>query len=50
VLLGLDSINIARPSTFVIDRQQVVRYVFVSSHQWEPTEDAPVLNAVLAAR
>jgi peroxiredoxin len=50
VLLGLDSINIARPACFVIGRDRVVRYVFVSSHQWEPAEDAPVHEAVVALR
>lgn len=50
VLLGLDSVNIARPATFVIDRERVVRFVFVSSVQWEQAEDAPVRDVVAALR
>lgn len=50
VLFSLDSINIARPATFVIDQKRVVRYVFVSSHQWDPAGEAPVRDAVISLR
>lgn len=50
VALAFDSVNIARPATFVIDRGRVVRYVFVASSQFEfPPEDL-VQAAVEAAR
>ena len=35
VLLGLDSVHIARPSTFVVDRQGIVRRRFVAVFQWQ---------------
>ena len=50
VMLGFDSLHIARPATFVIGPDQVVRYVFVASQQWEAAEDAPVRDAVAALR
>lgn len=50
VMLGFDSLNIARPATFVIGPDRVIRYVFVSSHQWESAEDGPVRDAVVALR
>lgn len=50
VLLGLDSVNIARPATFVIDRERVVRFVFVASHQWESFEEGPMRDAMVALR
>src|SRR5712692_11221345 len=34
-LIGVDAINIARPSAFIIDRSGKVRFIFVSSHQKE---------------
>jgi peroxiredoxin len=37
--LGRDAINIARPATFVVGRDQKVRYVYVGSDQ---TDRAPV--------
>ncbi len=43
--LGLDSINIARPSTFVVDATGIIRYLHVGATQ---TNRAPV-EEVLAA-
>jgi peroxiredoxin len=34
-LLGLDSIHIARPATFVVDRQGVIRRRFAAAFQWQ---------------
>jgi peroxiredoxin len=34
-LLGLDSVHIARPATFVVDRQGIVRQRFVATFQWQ---------------
>jgi len=33
--IGFDAWNIARPSLFVIDREGIVRYVFVADRQTE---------------
>lgn len=47
--LGLDAINIARPATFVIGRDGIVRYLYVGSSQADraPLED--VLRALQQA-
>jgi len=50
VMLGLDSVNIARPATFVIGTDRVIRFVFVASHQWETPADEPVRAALEDAR
>jgi len=38
-MLGLDAFNIARPATFVVDRDKVVRFIYVGSSQ---TDRAPI--------
>ena len=45
--LGTDAINIARPATFVIGQDGVIRYIFVGSSQ---TDRAPVDDVLRAAR
>jgi peroxiredoxin len=45
--LGTDAINIARPATFVINRDGIIRYIFVGSSQ---TDRAPVDDVLQAAR
>lgn len=37
--LGLDAINIARPATFVVDRNGIVRWMYIGSSQ---TDRAPM--------
>src|SRR5512143_341529 len=44
---GVDAINIARPATFVIGRDGIIRYLFVGSSQ---TDRAPVDDVLQAAR
>lgn len=44
-LLGFDSINIARPATFVVDAAGVVRRRFVARFQWQRMP----LDEILAA-
>jgi len=44
---GIDAINIARPATFVVGRDGVIRYIFVGSSQ---TDRAPVDEVIQAAR
>ncbi len=33
--LGIDAYNIARPATFVIDKNGVIQFVYVGSHQFD---------------
>jgi peroxiredoxin len=44
---GMDAINIARPATFVIGQDGIIRYIFVGSSQ---TDRAPVDEVLQAAR
>ncbi len=44
---GIDAINIARPATFVIGQDGIIRYIFVGSSQ---TDRAPVDEVLQAAR
>jgi len=48
-VLGIDAINIARPATFVVGRDGIIRYLYVGSSQLDraPVED--VLNALKRA-
>lgn len=41
--IGLDAINIARPSAFLINRAGKIRFIFVSSNQKERVEIADIL-------
>jgi peroxiredoxin len=43
--LGKDAINIARPATFLVDRDGILRFVYVSSDQKDRTD----INSVLLA-
>ena len=47
--LRLDSINIARPATLVIDRQGVVRYIYVGASQHDRAPMEPVIAAARQA-
>ena len=42
----LDAVNIARPSTFLIDQRGNVRWLFVSSHQMDRPTPQMLLDAV----
>ena len=44
---GIDAINIARPATFVVGSDGIIRYIFVGSSQ---TDRAPVDEVIQAAR
>jgi len=44
--LGVDAINIARPTTFVIDRNGIIRYLYVGSSQYDRAPVDEVLAAV----
>ena len=41
--VGFDAWNIARPALFVIDREGVIRYVFVADWQTEFPEHAQIV-------
>lgn len=43
--LGLDAYNIARPATFVIDKDLIIRFMYIGSHQF----DLPEHEAIIAA-
>jgi peroxiredoxin len=47
--IGMDAFNIARPATFVIGRDGVVRWIFVGESQTERAPLQDVLNAAKAA-
>ena len=48
--LGLDAINIARPATFVVDQQGILRFVYVSSNQKNRADVSLVLQQLKSAR
>ena len=33
--LGLDAYNIARPATFVIDKDLIIQFMYIGSHQFD---------------
>jgi len=48
-LLGIDAINIARPATFVIGQDGMVRYLYVGSTQVDRSPTEEVLKALKQA-
>ena len=48
-LLGIDAINIARPATFVIGRDGIIRYLYVGSTQLDRAPVEEVLDALQRA-
>ena len=48
--LGHDAINLARPATFVIDRQGILRFMYVSSNQKDRADVTLVLQQLKSAR
>jgi peroxiredoxin len=47
--LRLDAINIARPATLVVDRQGVIRYIYVGNSQHDRAPIEPVIAAARQA-
>lgn len=43
-LIGLDAYNIARPATFVIDKQGLIRFMYVGSSQTDRVPVADILK------
>jgi peroxiredoxin len=48
--LGTDAINIARPATFVVSRDGVIRYIYVGTSQTDRSPVEEVLEAIKNAR
>ncbi len=46
VKVNFESINIARPSTFVLDREGIIKYIFIASIQTEYPPDEDILAAL----
>ena len=44
--LGLDAYNIARPATFVIDKDLIIRFMYIGSHQFDLAKHADILAAL----
>ena len=44
--LSLEAYNIARPATFVIDKTGVIRYMYISSHQFDLVKQREVLECL----
>ncbi len=44
--LSLEAYNIARPATFVIDKAGVIRYMYISSHQFDLVKQEEVLECL----
>ncbi len=44
--VGLDAWNIARPATFVIGGDEVIRYIHVGAHQLDRAPVADILNSL----
>ncbi|MGH9554740.1 MAG: peroxiredoxin family protein [Terriglobales bacterium] len=49
-LIGTDALNIARPSTFVVERTGIIRFLVVGENQRERAPIADVLEAVRKLR
>lgn len=49
VKVNFESINIARPSTFILDGEGVIRYIFIASIQTEYPPDEDILAALETA-
>jgi peroxiredoxin len=47
--LGVDAINIARPATFVVGRDAVIRYIYVGASQTDRAPIEQVLDALKKA-
>lgn len=44
--LSLEAYNIARPATFVIDKTGVIRYMYISSHQFDLVKQREILECL----
>ena len=44
--LGLDAYNIARPATFVIDKDLIIRFMYIGSHQFDLVKHENIVAAL----
>ena len=44
--LSLEAYNIARPSTFIIDKTGVIRYIYIGSHQFDLVNQTEILECL----
>ncbi len=46
--LSLEAYNIARPSTFLIDKTGIIRYMYIGSHQFDLVKQSELLESLKA--
>ncbi len=46
VRLNFESVHIARPANFVLDKEGIIKYIFIASIQTEYAKDADILAAL----
>ena len=45
VRLSYDAFNIARPANFLVDTNGIIKFVYVSSHQWDRAATTELISA-----
>ena len=46
--LSLEAYHIARPSTFIIDKTGIIRYMYIGAHQFDLVQQTEVLESLKA--
>jgi peroxiredoxin len=46
--LSLEAYNIARPSTFIIDKTGMIRYMYIGAHQFDLAKQTEILESLKA--
>ena len=44
--LSFEAYNIARPATFIVDKQGLIRFMYIGSHQFDMVDQAEVLDCL----
>ena len=44
--LSLEAYNIARPSTFIIDKTGIIRYMYIGTHQFDLAKQTEILESL----
>ena len=42
--LSFEAYNIARPATFIIDKQGIIRFMYIGSHQFDMVDQIEILD------
>jgi peroxiredoxin len=50
VRVNFESLHIARPAVFILDREGIIRYIFIASIQFEYAEDDDIFSTLDAMR